>query len=95
MKREDSRRKALERRTERAMKQKMCGAKIYDRRNTSKLVERLGLEETVVKVIKRSGLRWMGHVLRSEKSMGSGSGWHKRKRKTEDYMERHGEEGKQ
>ena len=44
-------------------------------------MERLGLEETVVEVKKRSGLRWMGHMLRreddeSDKTMGSGSGWH-------------------
>ena len=45
------------RRTERAMIQKMCGVKISDRKNTSELMERLGLEETVKEVIKRSGLR--------------------------------------
>ena len=39
---------------------------LISRKNTSELMERLGLEETVVKVIKRSGLRWMGHVLRRE-----------------------------
>ena len=48
------------------MIRKMCGFKISDIKNTSELMERLGLEETVVEVIKRSGLRWMGHVLRRE-----------------------------
>ena len=33
--------------------------------NTIELMARLGLE-TAVEVIKRSGLRWMGHVLRRE-----------------------------
>ena len=37
-----------------------------DRKNTSELMERLGLEATVMEVIKRCGLRWMGHVLRRE-----------------------------
>ena len=54
------------RRTERAMIQKVCGVKISDTKNTCKLMERLCLEETVVEVIQRSGLRWMGHVLRRE-----------------------------
>ena len=36
------------RKTERATIRKMCGVKISDRKNTSELVERLGLEETVV-----------------------------------------------
>ena len=36
------------------MIRKMCGVKISDRKNTSELV------------VKRSGMRWMGHVLRRE-----------------------------
>ena len=39
------------RRTERAMIRKMCGVKISDRKNTSELMERLDLEETVVEVV--------------------------------------------
>ena len=42
----------------------MCGVKLFYRKNTSELTERVGLEETVVEVVKRSGLRWMGHVMR-------------------------------
>ena len=45
------------RRTERAMIRKMCGVKISDRKNTSELMERFDLEETIVEVIKVSGLR--------------------------------------
>ena len=29
-------------------------------------MEILGLKETIVEVVKRSGLKWMGHVLRRE-----------------------------
>ena len=55
------------RRTERAMVRKMCGVKLADKKNTKELMERLGLKETIVEVIKRSSLRWMGHVLRRDK----------------------------
>ena len=48
---------------------KMCGVKVSDIKNTNELMKRLGLEETVVEVVKRSGLRWMGHVLGMEISM--------------------------
>ena len=34
--------------------------------NTLELVERLGLKESVLEVIRRCGLRWMGHVLGME-----------------------------
>ncbi len=52
------------RRTERAMLRKICGVKLADRKSTDELIERLGLGETVVEVVRRCGLRWMGHVLR-------------------------------
>ena len=53
-------------RTERAMVKRMCGVKLVDRLNTVALMERLGLEDSVLEVVRRSGLRWLGHVLRSE-----------------------------
>ena len=51
-------------RTERAMIRRMCGVKLEDRKNTLGLMERVGLNESVLEVVKRNGLRWMGHVLR-------------------------------
>ena len=53
-------------RTERAMIRRMCGVKLKDRKNTLELMEWLGLMELVLMVARRSGLRWMGHVLRRE-----------------------------
>ena len=52
------------RRTEKAMIRQMCVVKLSERKNKSEFMERLGLEETVVEVVKRSGLRRMGRVLR-------------------------------
>ena len=53
-------------RTERAMVRRMCGVKLADRLNTLGLMERLKLEDSVLEVVRRSGLRWSGHVLRRE-----------------------------
>ena len=53
-------------RMERAMIRRMCGVKLEDRKNTLGLMERLGLNESILEVVKRNGLRWMGHVLRRE-----------------------------
>ena len=44
----------------------MCGVKVSEWKITNELTKRLGLEEIVVEVVKRSGLRWMGHVLGRE-----------------------------
>ena len=52
-------------RTERVMVRRMCGVKLVDRLNMVGLMERLGLEDSVLEVV-RSGLRWLGHVLRRE-----------------------------
>lgn len=40
---------------------------LFDKRNNGEIMERLGLEETLVKVVKMSVLRCMGHVLRKER----------------------------
>ena len=45
---------------------RMFEVKLKDRTNTLGLMERLGLKESVLEVVRRSGLRWMGHVLRRE-----------------------------
>ena len=48
------------RRTERAMVRKMCGVKLADKKNTKELMERLGLKETIVEVVKRSSFKMDG-----------------------------------
>ena len=54
------------RRTERAMVRAMCGVKLMDKNRTEVLMERLGLEESVVQMAKANAVRWYGHVLRKE-----------------------------
>ena len=44
----------------------MCGAKLMERRRTEDLMEMLGLKETVIQMAKVNGVRWYGHVLRSD-----------------------------
>ena len=50
------------RRTERAM----CGAKLADRKNTEDMMDVLGLNQTIDKMAKASGVRWLGHVFRKQ-----------------------------
>ena len=57
---------ALLRRTERAMVRAMSGVKLMDKHRTEVLMERLGLEESVVQMAKANAVRWYGHVLRKE-----------------------------
>ena len=40
--------------------------KLKDRESTLELMERLGLEESVLEVVRRCGLRWTCHILRRE-----------------------------
>lgn len=65
----------LLRRTERAMIRKMCGVQLVDRKNTKELMERIGLKDTIVEVVRRSGLRWLGHVLRKRDDEGVKRVW--------------------
>ena len=44
----------------------MCGAKLMEEKRTEDLMEMLGLKETVVQMIKLNGVRWYGHVFRSD-----------------------------
>ena len=53
-------------RNENAMLRWMCGVSKKDRISSKELRDRLSLEG-VLEVIKRSGLRWFGHVERKEK----------------------------
>ena len=49
-------------RTERAM----CGAKLANRKNAENRMDMLGLNQTIDKMVKASGVRWLGYVLRKE-----------------------------
>ena len=57
-------------RAERAMVRMMCGVKWRDRRNSKQLMQMVGLEEDIVTVVRRSRLRWYGHVLRRDAHVG-------------------------
>jgi hypothetical protein len=54
-------------RTEKIMIRSMCGVTLRDRNNSDELKERLGVEG-VVDIVRRSRLRWFGHVARNEKT---------------------------
>ena len=53
-------------RAERAMVRWMCGVNLSDRERSEVLLERMGLED-IVNVLRRSRLRWFGHVQRRQK----------------------------
>ena len=57
---------AILRRTERALVRSMCGIKLPDRKKNDDLMEMLGLEESVERLVKAFGVRWYGHVLRRD-----------------------------
>ena len=58
------------RRAERAMVRMMCGVKVKDRKSSMELMSMLGLSEDIVTLIRRSRLRWYGHVLRRIEGVG-------------------------
>ena len=53
-------------RTERMMVRWMCGVSLKDRHLTADLYQSLGIEN-VAEVVRRSRLRWFGHVERKDK----------------------------
>ena len=54
------------RRAEKRMLRMMCGVQLADGVSTKKLMVRLGLDSTIVKVVRQGSLRWLGHVVRKE-----------------------------
>ena len=42
----------------------MCVVQLPDGVSTKKLMVRLGLDNTIVEVVRQRGLRWLGHVVR-------------------------------
>jgi predicted GNAT family acetyltransferase len=57
-------------RAERRMVRMMCGVSMRERRLSSELRESLGVEQDVGDVLRKSRLRWYGHVKRREASVG-------------------------
>ena len=57
-------------RAERAMVRMMCGVKLSDRKSSKELMAMIGLSEDIVTLVRRSRLRWYGHVLRREEGAG-------------------------
>ena len=54
------------RRTKKAMIQAMCGVKLLDQRNSKKLMDMLGVKESLDRMPKARSMRWNGYVLRKE-----------------------------
>ena len=46
------------------MIQKMSDVKLVDRISTRELMERSGLKDTIVEIVRQGSLRWLGHILR-------------------------------
>ena len=51
---------------EKRMLRMMCGVQLADGVSTKELMVRLGLDSTIVEVVKQGSLRWLGHVVRKE-----------------------------
>ena len=58
--------KSILRRAEKRMLRMMCGVQLADDVNTKELMVRLGLDCTIVEVVRQGSLRWLGHVVRKE-----------------------------
>ena len=58
--------KSILRRAEKRMLRVMCGVQLADGVCTKKLMVRLGLDCTIVEVMRQGSLRWLGHVVRKE-----------------------------
>ena len=54
------------RRAEKRMLRMMCGVQLADGVSTKELMIRLGLDSTIVEVVRQGSLRWLGHVVRKE-----------------------------
>jgi hypothetical protein len=57
-------------RAERAMVRMMCGVKMRDRKSSSELMSMVGLSEDIVTLVRKSRLRWYGHVMRRDEGVG-------------------------
>jgi hypothetical protein len=48
----------------------MCGVKLRDRKSSSELMSMVGLSEDMVTLVRKSRLRWYGHVMRRDEGVG-------------------------
>ena len=44
----------------------MCGVKLLNRRNSEKLMDKLGIKEPLDSMAEASSMRWYGHILRKQ-----------------------------
>ena len=58
--------KAILRRTKRAMVKAMCSHKVVDRKTTEEQMDMLGLRETIDRLATANGVRWHRYVLRRD-----------------------------
>jgi hypothetical protein len=56
-------------RAERAMVRMMCGVKLRDRKSSSELMSMVRLSEDIVTLVRKSKLRWYGHVMRRDEGV--------------------------
>ena len=59
------------RRAEIAMVRRMCGVRLRDKKRSSELMAMAGLCEDIMVVVRRSRMRWYGHVLRRTEDDGT------------------------
>ena len=52
------------RRAEKRMHRMICGVQLADGVGTKELMDRLGLDNTVIEVMRQRSLKWLGHVVR-------------------------------
>ena len=67
--------KSILRKAEKLMLRMMCGVQLADGVSTKKLMVRLGLDCTIVKVVRQGSLRWLGHVVRKKDDDCVKQGW--------------------
>jgi hypothetical protein len=48
----------------------MCGVKLRDRKSSSELMSMIRLSEDIVTLVRKSRLRWYGHVMRRDEGVG-------------------------
>ena len=58
--------KSTLRRAEKRMLRMMCDVQLADGVSTKELMVRLGLDCTIVEVVRQGSLRWLGHVVRKK-----------------------------
>jgi hypothetical protein len=48
----------------------LCGVKLRDRKSSSELMSMVGLIEDIVTLVRKSRLRWYGHLMRRDEGVG-------------------------